>query len=77
MGLRENQILFSITLLKEQGNDSLVPHSALIREASSCRRWELTRRPTWIMCREREILQHLAFNRMSSSTPPLQAQGEV
>lgn len=31
-----------------------VPHSTLIREASSCRRWELTQRPTTRQCAERQ-----------------------
>ena len=38
------------------------PHSALIREASSWGRWELTR-DSWSMYRERETLQHSVLNR--------------
>lgn len=54
-----------------------VPHSILIKDASSCSKWGLTLRQQLNKCREWETLEHSILNGISSSNPPLKAQGSI
>lgn len=47
----------------------------LIREASSCRRWEQVQRPTDILNAENEKLEHSTLNGRFPSNPSLQSSG--